>query len=93
MLHSKFLGHRSIGAREEFFMDFIIYGLGGRLGHVTQLICKTFYSHSPISIPINLVSNDPRISEKIKANKTKKKQIMIIIIILELERPLDKVKE
>ena len=40
MLHTKFPGHRSIGSGEEdfFFKVFTIYGHGGHVGHVTQLI-------------------------------------------------------
>ena len=41
MLHTKFQGHRSIGSEEEYILKvFTIYGHGGHLGHVTQLICK-----------------------------------------------------
>ena len=50
MLHTKFQGHRSIGSGEEdFFKVFTIYGHGGHVGHVTQLICISFHSHSPFS--------------------------------------------
>ena len=37
-LHTKFQGHQSIGSGEEDFLRFI-YGHGGHVGHVTQLIC------------------------------------------------------
>ena len=39
MLHTKFQGHQSIGSGEEdFFKNFTIYGHGGHVGHVTQII-------------------------------------------------------
>ena len=48
MLHTKFQGHRSIGSGEEdFFKVFTIYGHGGYVGHVTQLICINFHSFLP----------------------------------------------
>ena len=53
MLHTKFLVHRSIGAREEKILKvFTIYGHGGNFGNVIQLICKIFHSYSPISISL-----------------------------------------
>ena len=43
MLHTKFQGHWSIGSGEEdFFKVFTIYGHGGHVGHVTQLIYINF---------------------------------------------------
>ena len=35
--------------RRRFFKVFTIYGHGGHVGHVTQLICINFHSHSPLS--------------------------------------------
>ena len=38
MLHTKFRENRSAGSGEEDFLRvFTIYGLGGHLGHVTQM--------------------------------------------------------
>ena len=53
MLHTKFQGHRSIGSGEEDFKVFTIYGHGGHVGYVTQLICINFHSHSPLSFHMN----------------------------------------
>ena len=47
MLPTKFQGDQSTGSGEEdFFKVFNIYGYGGHVGHVTQLICINFHSHS-----------------------------------------------
>ena len=61
MLHTKFQeGHRSIGSGEEdFFKVFTIYGHGGHLGHVTQIICIYFHSVSPSSFHMNFGSKLP----------------------------------
>ena len=60
MLHTKFQGHWSIGSGEEdFFKVFTIYGHGGHLGHVTQLICIYFHSYSPSSFHMNFGSKLP----------------------------------
>ena len=57
MLHTKFQGHQFIGSGEEdFFNVFIIYGHGGHVGHVTQLICINFRSHCPISFHMSFGS-------------------------------------
>ena len=49
MLHTKFQGHWSIGSGEEDFLRFFtIYGHGGHLGQVTQLICIKFQGHPSI---------------------------------------------
>ena len=57
MLHTKFQGHGSIGSGEEdFFKVFTIYGHGGHVGHVTQLICIDFHSYSPSSFHMNFGS-------------------------------------
>ena len=57
MLHTKFQVHRSITLGEEdFFKVFTIYGHGGNVGHVTQLICINFHSHSLLSFHMSLTS-------------------------------------
>ena len=48
-VHTKFQGHWSIGSEEEDLLRFLPYmGIRGHLGHVTQLICVNFHSHSPL---------------------------------------------
>ena len=65
MLHTKFQGHWSIGSgEEEFFKVFTIYGHGGHLGHVTQLICIYFHSYSPSSFHMNFESKLPNCFER-----------------------------
>ena len=60
MLHIKFQGHRSSGSGEEHFLRFFtIYGHGGHVGHVTQLICINFHSFSPSSFHMNFGSKSP----------------------------------
>ena len=60
MLHTKFQGYRSVGSGEEdFFKVFTIYGHGGQVGHVTQLICIHFHSYSPSSFHMNFGSESP----------------------------------
>ena len=59
MLHTKFQGHQSIGSGEDFFKVFTIYGHGGHVGHVTQLICISFQSYSPSSYHMNFGSTLP----------------------------------
>ena len=60
MLHTKFQGHWSIGSGEEdFFKVFIIYGHGGHLGNVTQLICINFHFHSILSFHMSFGSKSP----------------------------------
>ena len=54
MLHTKFQGHRSIGSGVEDFNVFTIYGHGGHVGHVTQLICTNIHSYSPLSFHMNI---------------------------------------
>ena len=57
MLHTKFQGHQSIGTGEEnFFKVFTMYGHGGYVGHVTQLIYINFHFHSPMSFHMNFGS-------------------------------------
>ena len=43
-------------SRRRFFKVFIIYGHGGHVGRVTQLICINFHSHSPISFHMSFGS-------------------------------------
>ena len=59
MLHTKFQGHRSIGSGEEDFLRFLLYGHGGHVGHVTQLICINFHSYSPSNFHMNFGSKLP----------------------------------
>ena len=67
MLHIKFQVHRSSGSGEEvFFKVFTIYGHGGHVGHVTQLICINFHSFSPSSFHMNFGSKSPNFLEKNK---------------------------
>ena len=82
MLHTKFQGHWSIGSGEEdFFKVFTLYGHGGHLGHVTQLICINFHFYSPSSLYLNFGSKSPKcFSEK-------------QVLTLKSECPLIKVNE
>ena len=59
MLHTKFQGHRSVGSGEDFVKVFTLYGHNGHVGHVTQLICINFHSHSPLSFHMNFDSKSP----------------------------------
>ena len=59
MLHTKFQGHRSIGSGEDNFKVFTMYGHGGHVGHVTQLICINLHSYFPSSFHMNLGSKLP----------------------------------
>ena len=44
MLHTKFHGNRPAGSGEEdFFRVFTIYGCGGHLGHVTNIVSSDFH--------------------------------------------------
>ena len=45
--------------RKRFFKVFAIYGHGGHLDHVTQLIYINFHSHSPISFHMSFGSKSP----------------------------------
>ena len=58
MIHTKFQGHRVIAYGEDDFLSFflIIYGHGGYVGHVTQLICIKFHSHSLLSFRMSFGS-------------------------------------
>ena len=60
MLYTKFQGHPSIGSGEEDFLRFLsLYGHGGQIGRVTQLICIYFHSYSPSSFHMNVGSKSP----------------------------------
>ena len=60
MLHTKFQGHRTIASGEEdFFTAFTIYRHSGHVGHVTQLICTNYHSHSHFSFHMNFGSKSP----------------------------------
>ena len=53
MLHAKFRGNRPAGSREEdFWRVFTIYGRGGHLGHVTQMLRTNFRSPYPSRLHI-----------------------------------------
>ena len=52
--------------RRRFFKVFTIYGHGGHVGHVTQLICINFHSYSPLSFHMNLGSKCPTVFEENK---------------------------
>ena len=45
--------------RSRFFKVFTIHVHGGHVGHVTQLICINFHSHSPLSFHISFDSKLP----------------------------------
>ena len=53
MLHTKFLGNRSTGSREEDFLRvFTIYGHGSHLGHLTSIMSLNFHFLVPESLHI-----------------------------------------
>ena len=81
MLHTKFQGHWSIRFGDDFLKVFTIYGNGSHVGHVTQLICINFHSHSPLSFHMSFGSKSP--------NCFCEKQVLT----LKSEWPLTKVKE
>ena len=45
--------------RRRFFKVFTIYGHGSHVGHVNQLICINFHSHSPLSCNMSFGSKWP----------------------------------
>ena len=50
MLHTKFHGNRPAGFGEEDSLRvFTIYGRGGHLGHVTNIMSSDFHFHVPES--------------------------------------------
>ena len=53
MLHTKFRGNHPAGSGEEdFLMVFTIYGRGGHLGHVTQMLRTKYRSPYPMRFHI-----------------------------------------
>ena len=59
MLLIKFQDLQSIASGEVFFNVFTIYGHGGHVVHVTQLICINFHSHSPLNFHMSFGSKLP----------------------------------
>ena len=60
MLQKKFQGHLFIASGEEDFLKvFTIYGHCGHAGHVTQLVCINFHSHSNFSFHMSFGSKSP----------------------------------
>ena len=54
MLHTKFRGNQPAGSGEEDYLRvFYIYGLGGHLGHMTQMPRTNFRSSYPRRLHIN----------------------------------------
>ena len=49
MHHTKFRGNRPAGSGEDFLRVFTIYGHGGHLGHVTQIMSSDFHFLVPES--------------------------------------------
>ena len=50
MLHTKFSGNRLAGSRDEDFLGFFtVYGCGGHLGHVTNIMSSVFHFLVPES--------------------------------------------
>ena len=50
-LHTKFRGNRPAGSGgEDFLRVFTIYGHGGHLGHMTNIISTDFIFHVPKSL-------------------------------------------
>ena len=59
MLHTK---NKVIGLlvlEKKIFKVFTIYGHGGHVGQVTQLICVNFHSHSPLSFHMSFGFKSP----------------------------------
>ena len=60
MLHTKFRGNRPTGSGEEDFSRvFIIYGLGGHLGHATKISRIKFQCHYPRRLHIKFQLDRP----------------------------------
>ena len=60
MPHTKFQGHWSIVSGEEDFLTvFTIYRHCGHVGHVTQLICINYHSHSHFTFHMNFGFKSP----------------------------------
>ena len=65
MLHTKFRGNRPAGSGEEDFLRvFTIYGRGGHLGHVTNIMSSDFHSMYLKAFVKNLVQIVTVVSEK-----------------------------
>ena len=60
MLHTKFRGNRLAGSVEDFRMVFTIYGHGGHLGHVSQMLRTNFRSPYPRRLHIKFDFDWPR---------------------------------
>ena len=66
MLHTKFRGNRHASSGEEDFLRvFIIYGIGGHLGHVTNILSSDFNSLYLKAFIKHLVQIGTVVSEKI----------------------------
>ena len=60
MLHTKFRENRPAGSGEEdFWRVFTIYGHGGHLGHVTQIMLTNFHFLVPESLHTKFSSEWP----------------------------------
>ena len=66
MLPTKFQGQQTTGSGEDFLKVFSIYGHGGHVGHVTQLISINFHSDAPSSFHMNFGSKSPTVFQKNK---------------------------
>ena len=67
MLHTKFHENRLDGSGEEdFWRVFTIYGRGGHLGHVTQMLRTNFRSPYPRRLHIKFGLIGQAVSEKKK---------------------------
>ena len=65
MLHTKFRGNRPAGSGEDFIRIFPIYGHGGHLGHVTNIMSSDFISLYLKAFIKNLVQIGKVVSETI----------------------------
>ena len=59
MLHTKFRGNLPAGSGEDFLRVFTIYGRGGHLGHVTQMLGTKFCSPYPRRLHIKFGFDRP----------------------------------
>ena len=60
MLHTKLCGNRPAGSRvEDFLRVFTIYGRGGHLGYVTQMLQTNFRSPYPRWLHIKFGFDQP----------------------------------
>ena len=60
MLHTKFRENQPAGSGEDYERGFTIYGHGGHLGHVTQMLQTNF--RSPYSRRLNIKFGSDRAS-------------------------------